>query len=333
MGTRFSASKLGECAMKASLHALLIVAASAWPFSVSCTMPSLIDFDQSLAIRAIERGFPQRIAILAHDRITKPLAHTAILDHLRALYNRNKASVQAPTHDPRIPKIIHQIWLGNEMPAAYKTYQASWARMHPSWNIILWTDALGRHPEMRSLTNHYEERLISDLGPLINQHHFAAAPNFAEKSDILRYEILARYGGVYVDCDVECFKPFDILHHAFTFYAGIEPMECGQLVGNAIIAACPNHPIISRCIEKVESSRELEWINQRFGRGMATVCATGPLLLTEAVYRMSHNVGYCDIVLPTSYFYPCGLLRPALPVRAESFAAHYWSILWMTSSS
>jgi mannosyltransferase OCH1-like enzyme len=33
----------------------------------------------------------------------------------------------------RIPKIIHQIWIGNGVPAELKQFQASWQRMHPEW--------------------------------------------------------------------------------------------------------------------------------------------------------------------------------------------------------
>lgn len=43
------------------------------------------------------------------------------------------------------------------------------------------------------------------------QKAFDAAKNYGEKSDILRYEILFVYGGVYADVDVECLQPFDAL--------------------------------------------------------------------------------------------------------------------------
>ena len=37
------------------------------------------------------------------------------------------------------------------------------------------------------------------------------ARNLAERADVLRYEILRRHGGVYVDVDVECLRPLDDL--------------------------------------------------------------------------------------------------------------------------
>lgn len=43
------------------------------------------------------------------------------------------------------------------------------------------------------------------------QKAFDAATNFGEKSDILRYEILEKHGGVYADVDVACVQAFDSL--------------------------------------------------------------------------------------------------------------------------
>ena len=41
---------------------------------------------------------------------------------------------------PRIPKIIHQIWLGSPFPEKYKVLQQSWKKYHPDWTYILWTE-------------------------------------------------------------------------------------------------------------------------------------------------------------------------------------------------
>lgn len=44
---------------------------------------------------------------------------------------------------------------------------------------------------------------------LKNVEALKCAKNYGEKSDILRYEILCQFGGIYVDCDFECLKSFD----------------------------------------------------------------------------------------------------------------------------
>ena len=103
---------------------------------------------------------------------------------------------------PRIPKIIHQVWLGSPFPEKYSYFQSTWQTFHPDWEYILWT-----------------EKEIEEFG-LVNQAAYDESTNYGQKSDIARYEILYRMGGLYVDTDFECFKNFDILHHCFDFYTG-----------------------------------------------------------------------------------------------------------------
>ena len=57
---------------------------------------------------------------------------------------------------------------------------------------------------------------------LRNRDAYLAAPNFGQKADILRYELLERYGGVYVDVDMECLQSLDPLLDArgLIFLAG-----------------------------------------------------------------------------------------------------------------
>lgn len=48
--------------------------------------------------------------------------------------------------------------------------------------------------------------------PLFNRAEYDKATNYGAKSDILRYELLYVYGGVYVDCDMQCIGSFERLH-------------------------------------------------------------------------------------------------------------------------
>ena len=65
------------------------------------------------------------------------------------------------------------------------------------------------------------------------------------KSDIARYEIIYRYGGVYIDTDFECLRPLDFLHYIYDFYTGIQPLDSAYLqLGIGILAAAPAHPYL-----------------------------------------------------------------------------------------
>ena len=74
--------------------------------------------------------------------------------------------------------ILHHIWLGPPCPIHMQKWIQQWRIAHPGWRHILW-----------------DEDAIEKFG-LRNADAFAAAPNFGEKSDIARYEILHRLGCV-----------------------------------------------------------------------------------------------------------------------------------------
>ena len=69
-----------------------------------------------------------------------PAQKRPVLEFLRDLYLRNRAAELSPSDRPRIPKIIHQIWLGSELPVRFRGYQQNWRRLHPDWDYKLWTD-------------------------------------------------------------------------------------------------------------------------------------------------------------------------------------------------
>jgi mannosyltransferase OCH1-like enzyme len=86
-----------------------------------------------------------------------------------------------------IPKIIHQIWLGeDELSIVRKKAMQTVRSMNPDFKYILWTAE--DLPEF-NLENIIEESL-----------HAAFA------ADIFRLKILEKFGGIYIDTDTICHK-------------------------------------------------------------------------------------------------------------------------------
>lgn len=98
----------------------------------------------------------------------------------------------------KIPKIIHGIWLGGRLPLKLKNYRRSWKRHHKDWDFILWTE--------------------DDILDLENQALYDDAKTYAEKSDVVRLEILKEFGGVYVDMDFSCLKNIEPLIDDVDFF-------------------------------------------------------------------------------------------------------------------
>jgi mannosyltransferase OCH1-like enzyme len=129
-----------------------------------------------------------------------------------------------------IPRIFHQIWLGPEpFPDELLPYRQSWPEHHPGWEHVLWT----------------EENLPGDLR---RQEVLEVLRNPAERSDILRYELLRTHGGVYVDADFECLRSIEPLIAGVEAFAGYR--KPGR-VNNALVGSVPGHPFVERALARI----------------------------------------------------------------------------------
>jgi mannosyltransferase OCH1-like enzyme len=223
----------------------------------------------------------------------------------------------------RIPPIVHQIWLGSKVPEKYKSWMESWMKLR-GWQYMLWTDEEAKKFPMR------------------NRDLYERSSNYGEKSDILRLEILCKYGGLYVDTDFECVRPelFEELHSSFDFYIGFEPLEHGMVkfkmfkMCNAIIAAIPEHPLIKDLVENMRAN----FFAYRSHTG--PIGTTGPSYITRIIceYMESHIDTLRNMCFPSTLFYPFSVLdiqrfcdnqEDSLPVFPETAAIHYWNMSWV----
>ena len=156
-------------------------------------------------------SFDESMQRVQQEQVLRNEFSAATYAMFKELYDKNNFLRVEPQQELKIPKIIHQIWLGSPFPQEYKKYQESWQKHHPDWEYKLWTDAE-----------------VADLD-LINRDLYDASLNYGEKSDILRYELLYRYGGMYADTDFESLKPLDTLHYSYDFYIGIQRHVCKSL--------------------------------------------------------------------------------------------------------
>lgn len=230
----------------------------------------------------------------------------------KASYDHANYTLVDPYIPSKIPKIIHQIWLGGNVPDKFLPLMESWKKFHPDWQYILWTDS------------------DMDDFPFTDRKAFDKAKNFGSKADILRYEILYRFGGVYVDVDFECIKPLDPLVHAHRFFAGIAGYD---YIGNALIGAEPGL-ILFKKLNQIMN----QWSDDQL---CAPWIHTGPLTFTRHVYHFirSHPQGVC--IYPTLFFHPfpnqfrfeywnSHLERSFIEsfFIPETFAVHYWAESW-----
>jgi hypothetical protein len=129
-----------------------------------------------------------------------------------------------------IPRVFHQIWVGPDpLPDEYARYRETWRRHHPGWDLRLWTeDNLPlplRRPEAA-------DRLRTPT----------------ERADILRLEVVWRYGGVYVDVDFECLRPIDDVIGDSELFIGLA--KPGR-VNNALFGAVAGHRLLDSALDEL----------------------------------------------------------------------------------
>ena len=48
-------------------------------------------------------------------------------------YEENYPAIVPPSAEAKIPKVIHQIWLGSPFPERFERHVRSWKEAHPEW--------------------------------------------------------------------------------------------------------------------------------------------------------------------------------------------------------
>lgn len=217
---------------------------------------------------------------------------------------------------PVIPKNIHFIWLGSPFPEKYKRLKKTWERQHPSWNIQVWSDSD-----------------IESFG-MVNKDLYDSVSNYGIKSDIFRYEILHRHGGIYTDTDYECFQSFDDLLY-LDFFAGTG-WNAWPVVFNGLLACTPGNQYMSLIIEAIKQKQIDNNLN--FDQ---ILNFTGCDFITP-IY-----VKYCEakdksVIFPNHFFYPIpatirGEIRDDNQIsrkiidsyiKPNTYCAHLWYCSW-----
>ncbi len=261
-----------------------------------------------------------------------------VYDFFKKIYEENSFKNIVPKKEARIPKIIHIMWLGGKLPDEYISYVKSWAIYHQSWTILFWTNNTINNDQGNEFCENFDQlkkRLLSTKGgerivintnglTFDNRIFYDQARNYGEKSDILKWEIVYRFGGVYVDIDFECLSPLDVYHHTYDFYTGIQPLDTNRVqLGAALYGAIPKHPILKACVENIKNNQNIKQI----------IVKTGPIHFTKTFLSVAGTTGLLDIAMPSSYFYPCGYeqrgTQKELWCKNESSAVHHWAGSWL----
>ena len=198
-----------------------------------------------------------------------------------------------------IPKIIHQIWVGDQSKRPDSLIQ-TWKDMNPSWEHILWTE--------------------ENMPELTNQKQFEAMNELAGKADILRYELLNTHGGFFIDADSECISPLDDFlteNDAFCCWEN-EQIRTG-LMSNGYLATKKDSPLAKNIIERISTFPP----DQIAALPNLTAWrVVGPVLLTTIAQEMGDESGLH--VYPSHYFIPRHYSGLEYTGDGKVYCKQYW---------
>ena len=180
-----------------------------------------------------------------------------------------------------IPNIIHQIWIGAKNPPniwmdTVKNFCSNYGYEYKLWN----------NENIKELT-------------LQNQHIFDITKEYCGKADVLRYEILYKYGGIYIDADSVILKgdKLDSLIKEFNSDCGLGYEIDNERICNGVILSKIQSKFLKKVIDEMPSRIHLISSNHPW-------ITIGPIYITELYGKYKDEI---DIkIYKRDIFYPGG---------------------------
>ena len=247
----------------------------------------------------------------------------------------SKAASMAPGS---IPPIVHLVWVSlpsnitsdnNTITKEVQSVVDSWETLYPDFFTVLWD-------------NHLTRRVFADIVPTL-----ARCENAAHISDVLRYAILAKFGGLYVDTDTiavrrlpawlfhESTGAFSICQLPFTTPPQGEIIfnECEE-TANGIIGARPDHPALRGILSTALNAVNIHTPNpNKRGLDVYFFASSGPPGWT--IEAKKHGVTF----LHSRTFFPChwtdkqGCILERFQNDSGVYAMHTWAQAWLDGLS
>ena len=201
-----------------------------------------------------------------------------------------------------IPKVLHQTYIDENIPAHWQPAQKSCIDLHDDYEYILWTDKKSRD-------------FIAAMYPWFLQT-FDRYPYPIQRADTIRYFILVHYGGIYLDLDVGCRRRLD----PFLAYPAWLRRTLPTGISNDAMGAAPHHPFFQQVVDSLQSY-DRHWLLPY----VTIMYSTGPLFLSEVWKKwMNENVDR-----PSDWYGRVRVLTPKGYMGSDwAFFSHYQGSSW-----
>lgn len=225
----------------------------------------------------------------------------------------------------KVPRIIHQIWSGvtEPLPGNFRRLGETWKRDYPDWQYEFWD-------------NERMNQFIKEYYPQY-WYIYCKYKHNIQRWDAIRYLILHKIGGMYVDFDYESIKPMDELLKNKTCCFALEQDFISNhfsIFNNALMLSTPGHPFMERVVKYV-FSRTLLAAPTCIAKNMEVFNTTGPFALIRLYDSLTDHEKEDVYLIPAKYVSPFtgheaeeyryGVRNPHLEeCLKDAYAVHYF---------
>ncbi len=207
-----------------------------------------------------------------------------------------------------IPKIVHYCWFGkNEMPEKVKYCIKSWEKYLSNYKIMLWN----------------EENFDVTICKFTEQAY--KLKKYAFVSDYVRIYALIKYGGIYLDTDIEVIKSFDDLLYERVIL-GLD--EGGNLT--ALMASEKEHNYFKMILKHYNQHEFIKKDN-------SLDTTPNNILLQKKLFNYKYVMEnkYQQLadgitIYPDDYFHAKSLMTGKFNVTNHTYAIHHHTLLWVS---
>lgn len=210
-----------------------------------------------------------------------------------------------------IPKIIHYVWFGRKpYPRKIKQCIKSWKKYLPDYTFMLWNEDTFDVSACKFAKEAYE------------------SGQWAFVSDYARIEVLYKYGGWYLDTDIEILKPLSDLENE-RVVLGVD--EDGAIT--AMYGTEKEHPYWKQVLELYQS---MAFVNTDGELNKIVINEHLQKVLADYGYEKKNGYQKLDdgiIVYPDDYFHVVSLETGYRHQTENSYAIHWQTMTWTSPIS
>lgn len=210
-----------------------------------------------------------------------------------------------------IPKIVHYIWFGGKpFPEKIQRCIDSWRKFLPDYEFKLWNETTFDVTTCNFTQQAYENK------------------KWAFVSDYVRVWALRKYGGWYLDTDIEILKP-------------LSPFEDKRLVLGtdhdgaltALMGSEKGHPYWQKVLDQYDS---MNFVNEDGSFNMIVNNTHLQKILAEYGYKFENKYQELDegiYIYPDDFFHVANVEKGTIHRTDNSYAIHWHTLLWTSDMS